>query len=465
MLTNRTADLGTAPLGPLFVRLGIPATVGMLVTSLYNLVDTFWVARLGKNAVAALTVVFPWQIIVAAIGIGMSVGIASLVARRCGEGRTDQVNDIGGQAAFFSVAGGAICGSLALLFPLALLRTFGTTPELLPLSHVYLTTVVFGLPGLLFMMATNGLYRGLGNTLVPMVVMGSSALVNMVLDPLLIFGLGPFPRLGVQGAGLATALSQGVIAMGAAGYLWSRYSGVRIQWRHLRPQVEVLRDIAQVGAPMFALQVTRSVTVALYNVVLGQFGEVAIAAYGLTFRILMLVFPFIFGMSQGLLAIVGFNFGARQYRRMWQALKLAVGLSSLVGGVVGALIWVFAPTVVRAFTAEADLAALTVLAIRVLVLTMWLMAPQVMCISGLQGMGYGGTALLLSLARQLVFLVPGLFLLSAYYGVAGAFVAGPVADVCGFLVTVACMWYLYSRYRPTTEALISTQVPPANPPK
>lgn len=465
MLTKRTADLGMAPLGPLLIRLGIPAMVGMLVTSLYNFVDTFWVARLGKNAVAALTVVFPWQIIVAAIGIGMGVGIASLVARRCGEGRTDQVNDIGGQIVFFSVAGGAICGSLTLLFPVALLRMFGTTPEILPLSHIYLTTVVFGLPALLFMMATNGLYRGLGNTLLPMVVMGSSALVNIVLDPLLIFGLGPFPRLGVQGAGLATALSQWAIAMGLAGYLWSRYSGVRIQGRHLRPQVEVFRDIAQVGAPMFAMQVTRSVTVALYNVVLGQFGAVAIAAYGLTFRILMLVFPFIFGIGQGLLPIVGFNFGARQYRRMWQALKLAAGLSTLMGAVLGVLIGVFAPILVRAFTVEPDLAALTVLAIRVLVLTMWLMAPQVMCVSALQGIGYGGTALLLSLARQLVFLVPGLLLLSAYYGVAGAFAAGPVADVCGFLVTAACMWYLYSRYRPTTEPSISTHVPPANPAK
>ena len=246
---KRTADLGVAPLGPLLIKLSLPAIAGMLVMALYNVIDTFWVARLGGDAVAALTVVFPWQIAVSALGVGAGVGVASLVARRYGEGRGEEANLAGGQVILLTVVLGFGLAVVAHLLPEPMLRMFGATPEIMPLAKDYLFSVALGVPFVMFMMGTNGLYRGAGNTMLPTIVMTTSAVCNAMLAPFMVLGLWGFPAMGVLGAGYSTAIAQ---LLGAAAALWhlrSHRSGFNIHWRHLRPSPQVLQDIAAVGAP------------------------------------------------------------------------------------------------------------------------------------------------------------------------------------------------------------------------
>jgi len=199
------------------------------------------------------------------------------------------------------------------------------------------------------------------------------------------------------------------------------------------------------------MQITQSVVVSVFNRVLGHHGSSAIAAYGLTFRLLMLVFPWMFGVTQGLLPIVGYNYGARQYRRMWGALRLAATSTGAVGLVLSACLWVAAPQVVGAFTHDAELLRVTPMALRLVLLTLGIVAPQFMAISTLQGMGFGAQAMVLSLTRQLVFLIPGLLVLSHYYGVLGAFAAHPVSDVLSTAVTAVWLWVIWRRLRSAQE--------------
>ncbi|HEY3397518.1 MAG TPA: MATE family efflux transporter [Armatimonadota bacterium] len=429
--------------------MSVPAIAGLVVMALYNLIDTYWAARLGEDAVAALTVVFPWQMIVGAIGVGTGVGVSSLVSRRFGEGRGEQANRAAGQTLLIAGVAGPVLLVLALLFSLPIVKLFGATPAVEGLARDYLHAVALGVPWVIFLMASSGLYRGTGNTLFPTITMSTSAVLNAIFAPLFILGLWGAPRLGVTGLGLATALSQFLAALIALVYLWSPRGGYTVHLRHLRPHFGVMRDIFQVGAPAFAMQVTGSIVVSLYNGVLGGYGTAALAAYGINSRLLFLVAMPIFGTSQGLLPIVGFNYGARQYHRMWQAVKIAALGTAALGLVLEAALWLGARAMTHIFTRDPELERLTVLALRLTVLTLFLLGPQAMFISALQGMGHGPSALLLSLTRQLIFLLPGIYLLSARYGVGGAFAAGPVADALAFVVSAGFLGYIVRRFPPT----------------
>jgi len=450
---ERTTDLGTAPLGALLVRLSMPGIVGMLVMSLYNVVDTFWVSGLpeGKEAIAALTVMFPLQLIAGAFGVGTGIGVASLVARRFGEGRLDEVNDVGGNAVTLPLVVGILLTGTCLTFPEQMLYLFGAQADIMGLAMTYLTTVLLGMPFLLFSMTVAGLYRGSGNAVMPMITMGASAGVNLVLDPFLIYGWGPFPHLGVQGAALATVIAQVCSFALSAGYLASSMSGYRIAPRHLMPRLRILRDIAQVGAPAFATQFTNSLIATVFNRVLGSYGSVAIAAYGLTFRVMMLIFPLMMGVTQGLLPIVGYSFGAKQYRRLWGAFRTATAWTSGLALALSAALWIGSPAAVGLFARDPELSRLTVLSLRIHLLTLCLVQPTVMAVATLQGMGMGPQAMLLTLTRDVIFVVPGLLLLSAQFGIAGAFAARPVADVLALAVTAFYLSSVYARYHGRAE--------------
>ncbi len=452
-MQKRIADLGVAPLGSLLLKLSVPAIAGMLVMALYNIIDTFWAGRLGTEAVAALTVVFPWQMIVGALGVSTGVGVSSLVARRFGEGRGETSNRTAGQTVLFAGVVGPALGATAVFFSLPVVRLFGATPALEGLARDYLHAVALGVPFVLFLMSTSGLYRGAGNTVFPTITIVISAVLNAMLAPLLILGPWGLPRLGVTGLGLATALSQFLASLVAMVYLWSRHSGFRVRLRHLNPNLGVLKDIAQVGAPAFAMQVVGSVMISLYNGVLGSFGTVAIAAYGINFRLLMVVMMPIFGTSQGLLPIVGFNYGARKYDRMWRGIRIAAVGTGVAGLVLGAALWLGAPQITRLFTGDSELEHLAIRAIRITIVTMWLVGPQIMFVSAMQGMGHGTHALVLALTRQLIFLTPGLYFLSHRFGITGAYVAQPVADVLSFFVTAGFLLYMVRRYRPDRAPL------------
>lgn len=458
-LGKRTEALGSAPLGPLLVRLSIPGIVGMLVMTLYNVVDTFWVAGLpyGPRAIAALTVLFPLQMVAGALGIGTGVGVASLVARRFGEKRLEQVNDVAGNAVAFPLLSGSVLAVVSLIVPTWLVTLFGATEEIRDLSVAYLTIVALGYPFLLFNMTVNGLYRGAGNTLMPMIVMASSALLNLVLDPLLIYGVGPIPQLGVRGAAIATVISQVAGFLVSAGYLWSGRSGYRVKASNVRLRAAVLRDIAQVGAPAFAMQLATSLGAAVFNWLLAGYGAMALAAYGLTFRMMMLVFPLIAGVRHGLLPIVGYNFGAGQYRRMWQAFVLAATRVGALALALAALMWISAPQIVRIFTQEAELVGLAQMGLRTILTLMCLGAVQMLAVATLQGMGMGPQAMVLTLVRQPFTVVPAGILLSSWYGLQGAFAAYPLADLLSVSVTLTYLWVVHKRYRvdrPRPEAVV-----------
>lgn len=426
--------LGSAPLGRLLIKLSIPGAVGMLVMSIYNITDTFWVSRLpdGAIAIAALTIVLPLQFLRGAVAMGAHVGVASLVSRRLGEGRHDEANRAAGHAVIMPLVGGVVLAALAIVLADPLLRMCGARDDLLAPAREYFTTVALGSPCIMFMMIVDGLYRGTGNLVTPMLVIGGSAAANLVLDPIFIFGLGPVPALGIRGAAIATVLAQFCGMTVSCCYLWSRRSGFQVGWRELRPRRDILREVARVGAPASVMQLSQSVVMTILNLVLSAHSARAVAAMGVTNRVLMLMWPLVGGLSFGLLPIVGYCYGAGNYRRMWRAARLAVTIASTLGLALSTAFWIGAPHIVGVFGQDPELHELAVMGLRLISATIAITGPQMLAISTLQGMGLGTTAMLLSMSRQVLFLIPAVLVFSSWWGVGGVFGAVPFADFLGF---------------------------------
>jgi len=464
-LDRRTAELGSARLGPLMVKLSIPGMVGMLVMSLYNIVDTFWVSGLpnGTSAIAALTVLFPVQMIAGAFAWGTAAGVTSLVARRFGATRLDEANRAAGNAVSLSLLLGAVFGVVGALFARPVVRLFGATPEIEEPAIAYLTIVAVGFPFMMLGLVLNSLFRAAGNTLTPMLILTSAAFINAGLAPLFIYGLGPFPRLEVRGAALATIIAQISTAVIAMLYLRNGRTAYTLHLRDFRLSLPIVRDIAQVGAPATADTLLRSIVASVFNRILGTYGPAAIAAHGLSLRVLMVVISVLGGgVNQALVPIVGFNFGALNYRRMWHAYQIAAVWTSGGGLLLGGLMCLFAKEVLSPFAKDPELLRLGVLALRLKMCTFFLIEPQMMAVFTLQGMGMGGRAMVLTMCRNVVFVLPAVFVLPHLFGVVGAFSAQAVADVGALFVAAGVMWKVYRMYLPDTPGLAGAEPSPAS---
>ena len=439
--------MGSAPLGRLLLSLSLPAMASMITSALYSIIDTFWVARLGYQAIAALTIVWPYFILVFAVSVGTGVGINALTSRRFGERNIEAANHVAGQ--IFSLAGlfGAIFLVAAVFFSEPILIMSGATPDIMDLATQYLTVLGFGMPFMFFMVMANNLLRGSGDAVKPMAFMITGTVANIILDPFLIFGIGPFPEMGVRGAALATVISQLLSAGLGFYYIVARKSAYQVKLLHIRPSLPILRDIYRVGFPSMTMIITESVVFALFNNVLSAFGSVAIAAAGIGFRILDLAWMPMYGVSQGLLPIVGFNFGAQLWKRLWQAVKLAsVGLA-LFSVPALVLLEIFAPQLIGIFSDDPELMAIAVPAMRIILSALVIVGPSILFITTFQGLSKGKEALILSLVRQFIFLVPLLFLLPRIWGINGVWLSLPISDTLAFLVSGLWLFREYKLQR------------------
>jgi putative MATE family efflux protein len=416
----------------------------MVTLTLYNLIDTFWVSKLGHQAIAALTIVLPYHVLIIAIGIGIGVGIGALTSRRFGERNTEATNHAAGQIFSLAVFYGVIFLVAAAFFSEPILTIIGATPDIMEYATQYLVILGFGTPFMFFLLMGGSLLRGSGDAIRPMVFTIIAQVANIILDPLLIFGLGPFPEMGIRGAALGTVIGQLIGAGLTFFYIVSGRSVYQIKLAHLKPSLSIQKDIYRVGFPSMIMLITESICFALFNSILSAFGSLALAAIGITIRISDLAFMPIFGVSQGLLPIVGFNFGARLWNRLWRAVKLASGGLALFMAVALLILEIFAPNLIGIFSDDPELLAIAVPAMRIVLSTLVIVGPTLLFVTTFQGLSKGKEALILSLIRQFVFFIPLLFILPRFWGMTGMWLALPVSDILGFII--ASLW-LVREYR------------------
>jgi putative MATE family efflux protein len=435
-MNNKKLDLGKDPVLPLLFKMSLPSIIALLATALYNIVDTFWIAKISPNAIAALTICFPVQMIFGAIGMGTGVGAGSFASRMFGTGEDLKAHQTAGQAIFLSLFFGTLIILSAILYHDPILTFFGATKDILPLSRKYLLVVVFGSPFLFFMMMSDNLFRAGGNPKYSMYVIISSALLNAILDPFLIFGWGPFPAMGLQGAALATAISQFVTVFPSFYFLMLSSFKRYLKWEYLPPNYSIIKSIYLVGLPSSVMNLAMSLILTVHNHILGTFGPLAIATLGLNFRINGIVIMILFGIGNGVMPLVGFNYGAYNYERLTHIVRVATKLSTIVAGISCLIIEVFARPLLTIFTNDPELLAISVPALRIYVLMLVLLGPAIIWINMFNGLGKGLTSMCLLLTRHFLFLIPLLFILPPRFGLNGVWMAHPISTALMFCIVL-----------------------------
>lgn len=448
---HRTAFLGTDDIFPLLLKMGIPAVVGMLVNALYNVVDSVFVGHwVSPLAIGALTIIFPIQMIVSALAQAIGVGSASVVSRRLGEKRPEEAARIVGSSYSWVFIINLVLVVLVYLFTDPILFLFGARGEILNLARDYLVTVT---PGFFFFgisMAANNLVRAEGSPRASMTGMLIGALLNCALDPLFIIAFG----MGVKGAALATVISQIV----AASYLMSLYlrrkSHISLSLPDFRPNPTQLVESLVLGFPAFVQSAGMSILALILNNSLAHYGgEDAVSVYGMINRLITLVIFPILGIAQGFQPIVGYNYGAQNWKRVRRVIVVTLATVFVIALVAFAALMLFPSLFVMLFTSEQSYIQMGSRVLRIMILFIPLGALQIIAATYFQSIGKRVQSILLGLSRQFLCLIPLVLILPRVLGLDGLWFAYPLADLVSVVITSALFLRELSHLGRSTDGL------------
>lgn len=433
---TKRLDLGKEAIFPLLLKMSWPSIIAMTAMSLYNFIDTFWLARLSSQALAAISVCFPLQLIAAAMGVGTGIGAGSFSARMLGAGKNLEASKAAGQTFFLALFFGAVSILTVFLVGDSMLRLFGASEDIMPLGRDYLYLIVFSAPFLFFSMMTAIMLRVEGKPLLSMYVVLTALISSAILDPLLIFGIGPFPRMGIKGAAVATIIAQCIMFILSMIFIQLKSSKYEFRWKYTVPNLQIIKSIYATGFPSMVSNFIMSVVLIIYNQVLAQYGFQAIAALGICFRVTGLATMVLFGIGAGLMPIIGYNFGARQYSRLRESVFVALKVSFAFAVAAAVLLEIFSHQIIAPFSNDPYLTSIAVPALRIHAAGLLFGAPIIMCINLFLGLGRGTLAMLVLLLRDIVFFIPLLMILPLFFGITGAWLAAPLASMIGLFIVM-----------------------------
>ncbi|HOU51803.1 MAG TPA: MATE family efflux transporter [Smithella sp.] len=427
-------DLAKEDIFPLILKMSWPSIIAMTAMSLYNFIDTFWMARCSTQALAALTVCFPIQLIASAIGVGTGIGAGSFAARMFGAGKHLHAKKTAGQIFCLSFSFGLFMIVSVLLFGDSIIRLFGASDEIMPLCHDYLYIIVFSSPFGLFTLMANNLLRAEGRPLLSMYVFLIIFVTSMILDPLLIFGLGPFPEMGIRGAATAALVANFSSFIFSLVFLNLRSSKYASGLKYMIPDINIIKSIYATGLPSIMINLVAGLVMVIYNHVLADFGFKAIGAFGICFRIMSMATMVVFGIGAGLMPVVGFSSGAKLHQRLRESVFAALKISFIFASVAFIFLEVFASPLVGLFSNDRDLLAIAITALRIHASALVLIAPTIIFIYALMGLGKGTLAMLLLFFRDSFVFIPLLILLPDCFGITGVWLALPLTNFAALFV-------------------------------
>ena len=432
-MTDHSSQLGTAPIRSLLIKMSAPAMVGLAVQSLYNLTDTFFVGQgVGSLGIAGIVISFPIQILVMAIAQMYGIGCASIVSRRLGAGNHEEARHTLGNLFTLILFFSAIIGGFGSTYLTSLLRVFGVTEGILPFATAYSRTILLGTPFFMFAMATSAVVRAEGNARVAMWTMIISGLLNIALDPLFIYVF----HMGIQGAALATVLAQATTVMYLLYYFAKGRSSLRVQPRHFRLSMSIVKEATAVGSGSGLRSAASVFTMILLNRSLAPYGgDMAIATFGVINRIIMFLFLPMFGIIQGMMPIVGYNYGAGNHERVRHVIRLSNIVTTIMSVGTSLLLVAIPALSLRIFIRDPEVIAMGTPALRIVILGFSTVGFQVVASGMYQALGRAIPALVLALLRQVILLTPLILLLPRFFGLTGIWIAFPAADIAAALIT------------------------------
>lgn len=438
--------LGVMPIKKLTMAMAFPIMISMIVQALYNIVDTVFVAQINENATKAVSIAFPIQMLVIAVSVGTGVGLNSLLSRRLGEKNFEAANDV----ARHGILLGVLSWVLFLIFGLVFSNTFFVSMtdnvEIIESGTAYLQICTVFSFGVFIQIMCERIMQGTGYSMGSMIVQGVGALINIILDPIFIFGYFGIPAMGVAGAAIATVTGQ-ITAM-ACGIILVRLKvkDIHFSFRKFRIKSNIIKQIYVVGFPAIIMQSITSILIAVLNAVLMPVSEISVWVLGVYFKVQSFVFMPVFGLTSGLIPIIAYNMGAGNKKRIYAAIKFgtAVALGIMAAGTI--LFMAVPELIVSMFNPSETTSAAAAYAFRVISTGFVFAGFSIVMSCVYTSVGNGLLSLVLSLVRQLVVLLPAALILVYTVGADMVWWAFPLSEAVGIVISLLFMKYVDKKY-------------------
>lgn len=443
--TLRENKMGTMPVNKLLISMSLPMIVSMLVQALYNVVDSIFVSYISENALTAVSLAFPAQNLMIAFASGTAVGVNALLSKSLGEKNFDRANKAAENGLFLVF----LEYLLFLAFGIFGVKFFyGMQTDIADIAeqgYSYLSICSIFSFGVFGQIMTERLMQSTGRTIFTMFTQGTGAIINIILDPIMIFGLLGCPKMGIAGAAWATVIGQ-IFAFILALILNAKYNkDIKLSVRKFRPDGKIIGRIFAVGVPSILMMAIGSVMNFLFNKILIGFTETAVAVFGVYFKLQSFIFMPVFGMNNGIIPIIAYNYGAQKRKRMTKAVRLGViyAISFMALGLC--IMQIFPEQLLSIFNASADMIEIGVPALRIISLCFVFAGFCIVIGSVFQALGKGTLSMFVSVSRQLLVLVPAAYLLSLTGVLNNVWWAFPIAEIMSVIVSTGCFIYLYKK--------------------
>lgn len=431
-------ELGTKPIGTLLAQYALPAIVAMVASSLYNMIDSIFIGQgVGALAISGLAITFPFMNLSAAFGAAIGVGSSTFLSVKLGQRDYGIANSILGNCVMLNILVGIVFGGVCLLFLEPILRFFGASAYTMPYAKDYMEIILLGNAVTHLYLGLNAVLRAAGKPKMAMYLTIFTVILNAVLDPLFIYTF----RLGIRGAAYATVLSQ-LVALGWQWMLFSKKSELlHFDYDKFKIKKRIVSSIVSIGISPFSMNACACLVVIFINNTLADYGgDMAVGAYGIANRVAFVFVMVTFGVCQGMQPIAGYNYGAQNYSRLKEVLRLSVMAGTAVCA-FGFLIAMACPRLVaRLFTTDEALIAMSVTALRYIMAMFIIVGAQMVITNFFQSIGKAKVSIFLSLSRQLLFLVPALMVLPKVMGLDGVWLAMPLSDAIAAIMAYGMLW-------------------------
>lgn len=444
-MQTKENKMGVMPVNKLLINMSVPIMISMLVQALYNVVDSIFVARVNENALTAVSLAFPIQNLMIAIAVGTGVGINALLSRNLGEKNYQKVNSTANNGIFL----GLLSYVAFLIFGLLFSKTYFTAQthdtQIIGYGTSYLSIISIASIGIFIQIIFERLLQSTGKTFYTMITQGMGAIVNIILDPILIFGYFGLPEMGVAGAAVATVIGQIVAAVLAIIFNLKANKEVTVKLKGFRPNLKTIKDIYSVGIPSIIMMSITSVTTYGINNILIKFSSTATAVFGVYFKLQSFVFMPVFGLNNGMVPIIAYNYGAKSKERLIKTIQLSVAyaLCIMIFGLI--LIQTFPGGMLSLFSASEDMLSIGVPALRIISLSYIFAGVSIVASSVYQAFGNGLLSLITAVSRQLVVLLPAAYGLSLFGNVNLIWWAYPIAEVVSIILSIVFLKYIYNQ--------------------
>lgn len=421
--------MGVMPVNRLLFSMSLPMILSMLVQALYNIVDSIFVAQIGETALAAVSLAFPVQNLIIAVSVGTGVGVNALLSRSLGEKNQENANLAAVNGIFVFFLSYLLFAVFGLFFARMYFTVQTSNPEIIEQGTIYLSICSIFSFGIFLEIALERIMQSTGRTIYNMITQGLGAIINIILDPILIFGLFGFPRMGILGAAVATVIGQ-IIAMLLLLYFNIRKnSDVNLNMRRFRPDTAIIAEIYRVGLPSIIMQSISSVMTFGVNKILLLFSETAVSVFGIYFKLQSFIFMPVFGLNNAMVPIVAYNYGAARKDRIMKTIRSSVtaAVAIMLAGL--AIFQIFPEQLLYLFDASEHMMGIGVPALRIISLSFLFAGYCIVIGSVFQALGNGVYSLITSAARQLVCILPAAWLFASVFGLHAVWYAFPLAEI------------------------------------